>query len=141
MAETKDDIAAERDHLAREHAQLQAENERLRAQLAAAGRPAGVTAPQHTFQLSQGDLMELERNGWVSVGGRVLTTDEVRAELAGTPQEGMEIAEPENPQVPKPVEGGNVRGFDFVYPSVSRGKIDPAVAGTPGINGPAAETR
>ena len=141
MAETKEEIAAERDHLARENDTLQSENERLKAQLAAAGRPAGVTTPQHTFQLSQGDLSELERNGWVSIGGKVMTTEEVRAELAAVGQGRVEIAEPENPQVPMPVEGGNVRGFDFVYPSVARGQIDPAVAGTPGISGPAAETR
>jgi len=135
MAETKDQIAADRDRLA-------AENTALRAQLAAAGRPPGVTPAQHTFQLSQGDLMELERNGWVSLGGKVMTVDDVREALVGTPQEGMEIADADPlSAAPVPPEPTNLRGFDYVYPSVSRGEIDPKVAGTPGISGPAATVK
>jgi hypothetical protein len=134
MAETKEQIAAQRDKLA-------SENTILRAQLAAAGRPAGVTPAQHTFQLSQGDLSDLERNGWMWSGAQVMTVADVRAALRGTPQEDIKIVEPDNPQVPRPVEPTNIRGFDYTYPSVSRGLIDPALAGTPGINGPAADVK
>jgi hypothetical protein len=139
MAEAIKDVAAERDALAADRDRLQQENERLRAQLDAAGRPGQPGAPvQHVFQLSQGDLTELERNGWANIDGRVMTIADVRARLAGTPQSGLKITEPKNPQVPKPADPTNIRGFDYVYPSVSRGEIDPAIAGTPGINGPAA---
>lgn len=117
--------------------ELQAENTALKAQLAAAGRTPRVQGPQHLF-LSEGDRQELERTGYLNVGSRRLNREQVLAEL-GPDQQGVEIGEPTAevtaPPVPAPT---NIRGFDFVYPSVSRGLIDPAVAGTPGINGPAA---
>jgi len=141
MTETKDDIAAERDT-------LRAENDRLRAQLTAAGRPAGVTPAQHTFQLSEGDRQELEIRGVVNIGGRMMTREEVLAELGADPQgnndqSGVQIAEaPEATRIDQGalpnVTGPGIRGVDYVWPSVERGKIDPAVAGTPGISGPSA---
>lgn len=137
MSETKDDIAADRERLA-------AENTALRAQLAALGRTA-VAAPQYTFQLSEGERQELEQVGWINVRGRVMTKADVLAAMAkaGAGQESVEIADaPEGTRLAPPVEavtGPGVRGIDYVYPSVARGLVDPAVAGTPGINGPAAE--
>lgn len=147
MSETKDDIAAERDA-------LRAENENLRGQLAAAGATttAGRAAPaQHRFQLSEGDRQELELRGVVNIGGRMMTRDEVLAEIADAGPDGqgnndqgaVEIAEaPEATRVDLSKlpdrTGPGVEGIDFVYPSVERGKIDPDVAGTPGINGPSA---
>lgn len=138
MTETKADLEAERDA-------LRAENENLRGQLAAAGAARQTAAPQHVFQLSEGDRQELEIRGVVSIGGRLMTTAEVRQALAaaGAGQEHVEIADaPEGTRVDPGRRGGltgpGVRGIDFVYPSVARGLIDPAVAGVPGINGPAA---
>lgn len=148
MSETKDDIAAERD-------QLRAENENLRGQLAATGatRTAGqATAPQHRFQLSEGDRQELEIRGVVAIGGRLYTREEVLAELAkaGPDQDGhndqshVEIAEAPastrvDPALVQARTGPGVPGVDYVWPSVERGKIDPKVAGTPGISGPSAD--
>jgi hypothetical protein len=139
MSETKDDIAAERD-------KLRAENERLRNQLAAAGRPAGVVAAQHTFQLSEGDRQELEIRGVVAIGGRLMTKAEVEEAMAEAGQKGVTIKDaPEETRVQitkdTPGIGPGVRGIDYVYPSVERGKIDPAVAGTPGISGPSADAK
>lgn len=132
MAELKDDIAAERDA-------LRAENGRLRAQLAAAGRPAGVVTPAHTFQLSEGDRQELAARGVLNVGGRMRTADEVR-ELLGDGQQDVDLGDATPPPAgPGEPSRGSVRGVDYVYPSVAPGVIDPEVAGTPGIVGPAAE--
>lgn len=131
MAETKEEIAAERDA-------LRAENDNLRGQLAAATAGVGPVAPVHTFELSQGHLAELETFGVTNIDGRQYTADEVRAKLTGG-QEGLEIKEPSNPvAVPVRPEREPVAGVDFVWPSVAPGEIDPAVAGRPGINGPAA---
>jgi hypothetical protein len=129
VSETKDDIAAERD-------QLRAENETLRNQLAATAQPAGAAQPQHRFFLSEGDRQALELQGWVSIGGRVFTADDVRKALVGTEQEGVEIADPPaDATVPTmPVRGPAVLGVTHVYPSVEPGKIDPALLGFPGIN-------
>lgn len=137
MSETKDEIAQERDA-------LRAENENLRGQLAAAGAKTGRAAPvQHRFQLSEGDRQELEIRGVVSIGGRLYTTEEVRA-LLEQDQQGVDIKDaPEGTRVDPATlpdrTGSGVPGVDFVWPSVERGKIDPAVAGTPGISGPAAD--
>lgn len=132
MPELKDEIAAERDR-------LKAENAQLRAQLAAAGRPAGAVQPEHTFQLSEGDRQDLVANGQVAVNGRMMNADEV-AKLLGPDQQDVDLGDA-TPPTPGPGEPPRsaVRGVDFVYPSVAPGKIDPAVAGTPGINGPAAD--
>jgi hypothetical protein len=137
MAETKEEIADQRDRLV-------AENEQLRAQLAAVGG-ARVQQPQHTFQLSEGDRQELEIRGVVNVGGRMMTKSDVEQAMkaAGAGQEGVKIADaPEGTRIdpatlPK-ITGPGVAGVDYVYPSVQRGKIDPKLAGTPGISGPAA---
>ena len=135
MAEAQKDIAAQRD-------QLLAENEQLRAQLAAAGA-AGATVgraavPAHQFMLSEGDRAALEQNGWASINGKVMSIEDVRAAL-GPDQQSVPLVGPENPTVPQPPQRGSVRGVDFVYPSVAPGEIDPAVAGTPGVSGPAAK--
>lgn len=126
-------------------ARLEADNARLRAQLAVAGRPAGAVAPEHTFQLSEGDRQELEIRGVINYGGRVMTKDDVEKAMARSGQRGVEIADaPAETRValdPSVDMGPGIRGIDFVYPSVERGKIDPAVAGTPGINGPAADEK
>lgn len=130
-----------------EVAALRAENARLRAQLLASGQqPAGPAQVQHTFQLSEGDRQELEIRGVVNIGGRLMTKDDVLKAMreAGAGQEDVEIADaPEGtrlePERLGDLTGPGIRGFDYTYPSVERGKIDPAVAGMPGINGPAAD--
>lgn len=137
MAETKDDIAAERDR-------LRTENNALRSQLDQAGRvTTGAYRPQ--FQLSEGDRQELEIRGVVSIGGRLMTKADVEAAMAEAGQRGVKIADaPEATRVdPRVIDqaaarGDGIRGVDFVYPSVAAGQIDPDVAGTPGISGPAA---
>lgn len=131
MAETKEQIAAERDA-------LRAENDRLRLQLGA-GTAGTAQAAQHTFELSEGARQELAQNGEVVIGGVRMTRDQVRARLSAD-QQGLDLgtAEPPN-RVEQPARGG-VEGVDFIYPSVAPGLIDPAVAGTPGINGPSADT-
>lgn len=133
MAETKDEIAAQRDALL-------AENENLRGQLAAAG--GRVVRPQHTFMLSEGARQELQLYGVTNIDGRRWTIDEVRAKLAEQEQDGVEIADPDPSVARTAAVGlrpqGKTPGVDFVYPSVAPGQIDPAVAGLPGINGPAA---
>lgn len=137
MAETKDDIAAERDQLAAQVKQLQ-------AQLAAGGG-ARVAAPTYTFALTEGDRQELELYGVATIGGKRMTVDQARAAAA---EAGLQVQiddpAPElDRRTPADEEGetgrgDGIRGFDFIYPSVRPGEIDPAVAGTPGINGPAA---
>lgn len=138
MAETDQTkaLAAERDA-------LRAENENLRGQLAAAGAANTKAAPvQHQFQLSEGDRQELEIRGVINVGGRLVTKAEV-VKMLGAKQKNVEIKDaPEgtrvDPVLIKKATGPGVQGVDYVYPSVERGKIDPAVAGTPGISGPPA---
>jgi hypothetical protein len=134
MSETKEEIAQERDA-------LRAEVDRLRGELAAAGSNR-VAAPAHTFQLSQAQLSELESFGVTTVGGRQVTTEEVRGMLEGD-QAGLEIKDASAPAAVLPVvDRGTPRyGVDFVYPSVAPGEIDPAVAGRPGISGPAADSK
>lgn len=135
MTEILKDVAAERDA-------LRAENENLRGQLSAASatRP-GVAAPvQHQFVLNEGQRQELIANGVANVGGRLLTAEQVRAKL-GPDQQGVEIPDAKTTiEVPPARDRTAVAGVDFVYPSVAPGEIDPKVAGTPGINGPAAST-
>lgn len=134
MAETKDQIAEERDR-------LKAENAALRQQLAAGGVTGRVVAPTQTFQLSEGDRQELATRGVVSVGGRLLTADEVRERLPEN-QRGIDLGDAPVPADLDRLRGRQssaVEGVDFIYPSVAPGQIDPAVAGTPGISGPAAD--
>jgi hypothetical protein len=128
-------------------AAAQAENENLRGQLVAATglATAGRTyQPAQTFFLSEGDRQELERHGVANIGGRLMTVDQVRAELAKSDtQSGVEIGDPkpgtDRREIAKAAlsQPANIRGVTYVYPSVADGLIDPAVAGTPGITGPA----
>jgi hypothetical protein len=131
-----------KDELADQLAAAQAENASLRAQLAAPGTTRPYQAP-YTFQLSEGDRQELEAHGAVNIGGRMMTKDDVVKAMAAAGQKGVEIADaPEATRIDAsalPGRGPGIAGIDFVYPSVERGKIDPKVAGTPGINGPAAD--
>lgn len=132
MTELKEDIAAERDR-------LREENENLRGQLAAAGaRPAGTRRVE--FQLSEGERQELLAHGVVNVGGVRMTREDVEERL-GEHQDGIDLGDAEPVDAALAAERGPrgaIRGVDFIYPSVRPGEIDPAVAGTPGINGPAA---
>lgn len=138
MAETKDDIAAER-------ARLRAENNTLKAQLSQAGATPGAYRPAQTFQLSEGDRQELEMRGVVNIGGRLLTKAQVEQRMAAAGQRGVTIDDaPDATKVDQRIidqaeRGAGTRGVDFVYPSVAPGQIDPAVAGTPGISGPPAD--
>lgn len=154
MSELKDDIATERDALRERVGQLEEENATLRAGAPAVGR---ASVPQHQFVLSEGDRQELELNGRVNIGGKLLTKADVVAKMAAADnggrndQSGVEISDPE-PGSPAAlnadrvnterarVGGRGVEGVDYVWPSVAPGEIDPAVAGTPGISGPAADT-
>jgi hypothetical protein len=132
MAETKEDIAAARDA-------LQRENEQLRGQLAAAGAGRAYQ-PAAQFVLSEGNRQELLAHGVTVIGGRRVTRDEVEAAVAGNPAyDGVDLGDTD--PVEQPAAGrrsAGVLGVDFIYPSVAPGYIDPAVAGTPGINGPPA---
>lgn len=133
MAETKDDIAAERD-------MLRARVQELEAQQPAAGR---VVAPAQTFQLSEGARQDLVANGVVNVAGRLRTRDEV-AGMLGDDQAAAKLGDaPIAPAVLAALgqqrAQGSTPGVDFVYPSVAPGELDPTVAGTPGISGPAAD--
>lgn len=93
---------------------LQAEVDRLRGELAAAGVARPVVA-QHTFQLSQGALADLEMWGWTTIGGEVLTTNQVRERLADTDQAGLEIKEASAPRpVPPTATRDKIRGVDFI---------------------------
>jgi hypothetical protein len=135
VAETKDDIAQERDR-------LRAENETLRAQLTAAGAPR-VVAPTQTFVLSEGDRQELAARGVLNVGGRMRTRDEVRAMLGDKQREvDLGTVEPDAgtlSTLAQQRKQGATPGVDYVWPSVAPGQIDPAVAGRPGISGPSAD--
>lgn len=142
MSETKEEIAAQRDA-------LQAENENLRGQLAAAGATRGLSAPAaHRFFLTEGDRQELELKGVANIGGRLMTTEQVLAKLAEQGETRVEIADASPAAADQAAvtlaaherqERGGQYGVDYVYPSVAPGVIDPAVAGTPGINGPTAD--
>lgn len=118
---------------------LRAENAHLRAQLAA--QPARTPmVPVHRFAVSEGERQELELYGVATVGGRLMSTEEVRkaAAAVGLAIEIKDAAPGLKRELPVRVERGGVYGVDYVYPSVAPGLIDPAVAGTPGISGPAA---
>jgi hypothetical protein len=133
MAEqTKADLEAE-------IARLTKDNENLRGQLAAAG--ARPPAAQHQFLLSEGQRQELALNGNVLVNGQYLTADQVVSKL-GPDQQGLELDVPDKArELPREVTRDKVAGIDYVYPSVAYGQVDPAVAGQPGVHGPAATTK
>lgn len=134
MAETKDDIAAERD-------QLRAENENLRGQLAAAGVRRGVQRQE--FILSEGEAAELRAQGVANIGGRRMTTAQVRERLGADQEATVDLGDvpavDEAAWAQRQDRGAGIEGVDYIYPSVRPGAIDPAVAGTPGINGPSAD--
>lgn len=131
MAETKDDIAAERDA-------LRAENENLRGQLAAASVPGRAAPVEHVFTLTEDARQQLVTRGFANIGGRELNRDQV-TELLGDRAPNYDLGTRKPDRLPDaPAPRSSIRGFDYVYPSVAPGVIDPAVAGTPGINGPAA---
>lgn len=115
---------------------LRQENARLRAQLAATGRTAALAA-EHTFVLSEGARQELLATGRATIDGRSYTRAEVEAELGRSETQGGVDLEGAPDPAPLPVAPAptNIRGVDFVYPSVARGELDPAVAGAPGISG------
>jgi hypothetical protein len=139
MAETKEDIAAERDQLREDNDRLTHEVEALRGQLTAAGSAPRGYAPAQQFTLSEGDRQELVQRGVVNIGGRRMTRDQIREALPDSyAAVDLGTAKPADGDV-QDVERTAVRGVDYVYPSVQPGRIDPAVAGTPGINGPAAD--
>jgi hypothetical protein len=136
-AETKEEIAAERDALREANNNLTHEVSRLRAQLGATGGRPGYQ-PQQQFVLSEGDRQELVMHGNANIGGQLRSRAEV-TEMLGDNQSGVELGDGPVRKVPGGGERQGVYGVDYVYPSVEPGKIDPAVAGTPGINGPAAD--
>jgi hypothetical protein len=132
MPETKEDIAAQRDALL-------AENKMLRDRLASTPVGPRVQQAEHTFVLSEGARQELLINGQTNVGGVMRSRTDVRR-LLGKDQQNVDLGTAEPPAgLPKVQERSKVRGVDFVYPSVEPGFIDPDLAGTPGINGPAAK--
>jgi hypothetical protein len=136
MPENKDEIAAQRDALL-------AENKRLRDQLAAAAvapRAGNVPAPKP--YLTEGERQDLITFGVTTDvhTGQRLNLHQARdlypdADLSGASDTAVAAAERDNTEAQQRTA---VRGVDYVWPSVAPGKIDPAVAGTPGINGPAA---
>lgn len=144
MADPKTDPKADR------IAELEAENTRLKGDLAAAStrRPYVAAVPQ----LTEGDRLQAEQLGYATVGGVVYTRDELVAKLKEWGQEGVTIGQPAPAQREEAArlvgalrqdkdaatspEG--IRGFTHVWPSVAPGRIDPTVAGLPGVNGPSA---
>lgn len=126
--------------------ELEADNAQLRGQLAATGAtPAPyVGAP---VQLTEGDRQQLEQTGYATLGGVVYTVAEARELLKRNGQDGVTITDPspavlaEADRIVKGLRRPDVsaqRGLTHVWPSVEPGAIDPAVAGQPGISGPAA---
>lgn len=123
-------------------AALEAENADLRDQLVKlSGRS---TTPATVPYLTEGDRQELLSRGVVNSaggGGRVTLTTAADlfpgVDLSEATDAAREAADAEDTAVAE--RGDGIRGFDYVYPSVAPGLIDPAVAGTPGINGPSAD--
>lgn len=109
MAETKEDIAAERDA-------LRAENEELRAQLARTdlATTAGIAPAVHRFVLSEGERQELAMRGVVAVGGRLRTAEQVR-ELLGPDQQDIDLGTATPPPLAGNPEPGSVPGLDVIH--------------------------
>ena len=134
-------FAAEAESLRAELDAARAERDELKAQLFNLGGPVRTPiVPVHRFAVSEGERQELEMYGVATVNGRLMSTEEVRKAAAAV---GLAIvikdAAPElKRELPVRVEREGVYGVDYVYPSVAPGLIDPRVAGTPGVSGPAA---
>lgn len=128
------------DTQAAELKRLQAENENLRGQLAAAGARNTTAAPAaHVFQLSEGQRQELQMHGNAVIDGKMMTIDEVR-KILPPGQTTVEITAPKTVrELPAERTRDKIAGIDYIYPSVEYGKLDPAVAGQPGVSGPAAD--
>jgi hypothetical protein len=129
----------------------EASKEAMPAEALPAEAMPGVTAPlakpakpSAKFTLSEGDRAELEMRGVANVNGHLMTRDEVKAKLdESQPGHRVELgtAGPADVKAADRARRGCVEGIDFVWPSVDCGYIDPAVAGTPGINGPSADEK
>lgn len=125
MAETKAELEAR-------NAELEAENERLRGQLATAGAGQRVTQAQPRQPwLSEGERQELEAYGHTSspFTGRTVTTDEAReahpdVDIADAKPGAVKAAGPAPRRIKAPREG-----VDYVYPSVAPGQLAPEFGG------------
>lgn len=125
MAETKAELEAQRDA-------LQAENERLRGQLATAGAGPRVAQAQPVQPwLSEGERQELEAYGRTSspFTGREITTGEAReahpdVEIRDAKPGAVKAAGPVRRRAAQPREG-----VDYVWPSVAPGQLAPEFGG------------
>lgn len=142
MAENKS--PADKAAAAEEVERLRAENESLRGQLAAAGAPRGVgRVPAPKPYLTEGERQDLITFGVttnVHTGQRMNLHQAAElypdVDLSAASDAATAAADRDQAEAAKGRPA--IRGVDFVYPSVAPGQIDPAVAGAPGINGPAA---
>lgn len=109
-----------------EVASLRAENERLRGQLAASGADRRLSQNRATRPfLSEGERQDLELNG---VTNSPFTGERLTAEGEGVEQ----VRDAQVADLP-PVRTAStqgVEGFDYVYPSVAPGVLDPKLTGT-----------
>lgn len=121
-----------KDELATALADARAENAELRKAVAAGG-PAAPYRVAQTFQLSQGDLFQLETYGVLAIGGQVYTREEVIDRLPEN-QKDLEIAEPapgldQRDQVRRS-NRPKVEGVDFIrvdgIPAPDAAPVDPA---------------
>jgi hypothetical protein len=109
-----------------ELARLRAENERLRGQLAASGADNRLSQNRATRPfLSEGERQDLELNG--------VTNSPFTGERLTAQGEGVEtVRDPQTAALPPVRTTGDrpgVEGFDFVYPSVAPGVLDPKLTG------------
>lgn len=122
MAETKDQIAAQRDALRDQVAKLEGDLEHARGQLAAAGAsPARVTFPARpAFGLSEGERQALELEGVTNspFDGKRIYADEHGVDVV-TEAGRRRLAEARR-DTPRR-EG--IEGVDYVYPSVAPGVL------------------
>lgn len=142
MSEETEPTPGTKAALEQEVARLRAENEQLRGSLAASGARPAANAPAALPFLTEGQRQELLTFGQTARagGGPLLSLSEARdlwpdAELDDATDQAKATDERLRTEV---VERAGIRGFDYVYPSVAPGVLDPAVVGTPGISGTAA---